>query len=150
MESIRDLMAGDHRQCDECFVAVEQAVAKADWAVADAAFARFRDALDRHLDAEEGILFPAFEARTGMTAGPTQVMRSEHAQMRELVREAGVSLAKRDAEDYSGYAETFLIMTQQHNMKEENILYPMCDQHLSPQADELVLKLKKGIAGSEQ
>ena len=27
-------------------------------------------------------------------------------------------------------AESLLIMMQQHNMKEENVLYPMCDQHL--------------------
>jgi hemerythrin-like domain-containing protein len=72
-------------------------------------------------------------------------MRSEHRQMRELLAAAEVSLAARDADDYSGYAETLLIMAQQHNMKEENILYPMCDQHLSSRAEQLLPALKNGL-----
>ena len=149
MESIRDLMAADHRQCDDCFVAVERSVARAAWSDADAEFERFLDAMLRHFDAEEAILFPAFEARTGMSMGPTQVMRGEHAQMRELLDAAKNALAARDADDYSGNAETLLIMMQQHNMKEENILYPMSDQHLAPQLDVLLPQLKSRIASAD-
>jgi hemerythrin-like domain-containing protein len=150
MDGIRELMAADHRQCDDGFVAVERRVAGAQWLEADAEFAQFRRAMLRHFDAEEAILFPAFEARTGMTMGPTQVMRGEHAQMRELLDAAGAALDARDADDYSGNAETLLIMMQQHNMKEENVLYPMSDQHLASQLDELLEQLKNGIAkGSE-
>ena len=56
----------------------------------------------RHFDAEEAILFPAFEAHTGMSMGPTRVMRNEHDQMRELLDAAKKALDERDAEDYSG------------------------------------------------
>ena len=42
-------------------------------------------------------------------------------------------------------AETLLIMTQQHNMKEENILYPMCDQHLADVSEALIGRLQEGI-----
>ena len=66
-------------------------------------------------------------------------------QMRELLAAAEVSLGARDADDYSGYAETLLIMAQQHNMKEENVLYPMCDQHLAAEADGLVRRLVSAI-----
>lgn len=149
MENIRDLMAADHRQCDNRFVAVERSVARAAWVDAEAEFVRFRDAMLRHFDAEEAILFPAFEAHTGMRMGPTQVMRGEHAQLRELLGAAEAALAARDADDYSGNAETLLIMMQQHNMKEENILYPMGDQHLAPQLDTLLPQLKGRIAGTE-
>jgi iron-sulfur cluster repair protein YtfE (RIC family) len=149
MESIRELMAADHRQCDERFAAVERFVAGAGWDDADAAFERFRGAMLRHFDAEEAILFPAFEARTGMSMGPTQVMRGEHAQMRELLAAAKVALDERDADDYSGYAETLLIMMQQHNMKEENILYPMSDQHLAHQLEALLAQLQGRIAAGE-
>ena len=128
MESILGLMANNHRHCDDCFAAVEQAVAKNDWKGASAAFSRFQEAMCKHLDAEEAILFPAFENQTGMRMGPTQVMRSEHAQMRELLVACETALGQQDAEEYSGCAETLLILAQQHNMKEENILYPMCDQ----------------------
>ena len=146
MESIKDLMASNHRQCDDCFAAVEQAVASSAWGSADTAFYRFRETVLKHLAIEESVLFPAFEERTGMSMGPTQVMRSEHAQMRELIEASSDALVARDAEEYYGYAETLLIMTQQHNMKEEKILYPMCDQHLVSQFDVLVPQLKNGIS----
>ena len=142
METIRELLTDDHRLCDELFAAVEQAVAAGAWEEADAVFAGFNAAMLNHFAIEEDTLFPAFEARTGMTMGPTQVMRNEHRQMRELLAAAEVSLAARDADDYSGYAETLLIMAQQHNMKEENVLYPMCDQHLSNAAEALLPTLK--------
>jgi hemerythrin-like domain-containing protein len=137
MNTIHQLMSHDHRACDELFVAVEQAVSKRDWAAAGLAFARFNDAMLAHFQAEEAILFPAFEARTGMRMGPTQVMRGEHAQMRELLEAAETALGACDAEDYSGETETLLIMMQQHNTKEENVLYPMCDQQLSDQSSTL-------------
>ena len=145
METIRELLTDDHRQCDDLFAVVEQDVAAGDWEKADAAFARFCAAMLNHFDLEEGTLFPEFEAQTGMTMGPTQVMRSEHRQMRELLAAAEVSLAARDADDYSGYAETLLIMAQQHNMKEENILYPMCDQQLAMQLETLLAQLGSAI-----
>lgn len=146
MESIGDLMAADHRQCDGCFVAVERSLARAAWDDAKAEFGQFEEAMHHHFDAEEAILFPAFEARTGMTMGPTQVMRGEHGQMRELLAAAKDALDARDEDDYSGIAETLLIMMQQHNMKEENVLYPMCDQHLAAQLGKLLDELKNGIA----
>jgi DUF438 domain-containing protein len=65
-----------------------------------------------------------------MTSGPTEVMRGEHRQMRDLLAQMRASLANRDSDDFGGNAETLLIMMQQHNMKEENILYPMCDNAL--------------------
>ena len=148
MDNIRDFMAENHRQCDEYFVAVEQDVAKAAWETAGANFSRFREAMQRHLAVEESLLFPAFERSTGMSMGPTQVMRAEHAQMRELIDAAEGALLARDADDYSGYTETLLIMTQQHNMKEENILYPMCDQHLSSQLETLLPQLQSAISAS--
>ena len=146
MENILGLMASNHRHCDDCFAAVEQAVAKGDWKGASAAFSRFQETMCKHLDAEEAILFPAFEKQTGMRMGPTQVMRSEHAQMRELLVACETALGQQDAEEYSGCAETLLILAQQHNMKEESILYPMCDQHLAASVDALAGQLKRAMA----
>jgi iron-sulfur cluster repair protein YtfE (RIC family) len=142
MKSIRDILSDDHRSCDEIFAQVEQGVAAKQWAKASDEFAGFRTAMLNHFAAEETILFPAFEARTGMTMGPTQVMRSEHVQMRQLLDAASEALTAKDADEYSGNAETLLIMMQQHNMKEENILYPMCDQRLGDQADALVEQMQ--------
>jgi len=145
MNSIRDLMTHDHRHCDDLFVAVEGFVGKSDWGQAGKAFDGFRAAMLAHFRSEETSLFPAFEAQTGMTMGPTQVMRSEHEQMRQLIEACHASLVAHDADDYLGYAETLLIMMQQHNLKEENVLYPMCDQHLSSRSTELLALLESGL-----
>lgn len=149
MQSIKEFMAGDHRHCDDLFAEVENAVVRGDWVLASSGFSAFGDAMLRHFGAEETILFPAFEERTGMYMGPTQVMRGEHVQLRELIASAAKALEDRDAEAYSGDAETILIMMQQHNMKEENVLYPMCDQQLAEQAGVLLPGLHEVIRDLE-
>ncbi len=126
-----------HKHCDDLFVAAEDAVERGDWAAAAAAFARFQTQMQAHFAAEEDLLFPAFESATGMRAGPTQMMRHEHEQMRSLLSQLEEACAARDRDAYSGSAETLLMLMQQHNMKEENILYPMCDRALGAQAAAL-------------
>ena len=119
-----------HKHCDELFAATEEACANGDWTTGAAAFTLLHDQLETHFTSEEELLFPAFEAATGMTSGPTEVMRGEHRQMRDLLAQMQGALASRDNDDFAGSAETLLILMQQHNMKEENILYPMCDNVL--------------------
>ena len=145
MTTIRTFMTDDHRRCDEFFAEAEQAIGKKNIEAARASFGHFRTAVLAHFDSEEKTLFPTFEAKTGMTMGPTRVMRGEHAQMRELLAAAGEALAAQDAEDYAGNAETLLILTQQHNMKEENVLYPMCDQHLAGETAGIVKRLSAAL-----
>ena len=66
-----------------------------------------------------------------MTAGPTQVMRMEHQQMRSLVQDLDNALAAQEKDEYLGLSETLMVMMQQHNMKEEMMLYPMMAQNLA-------------------
>ncbi len=149
MYAITEFMVNDHRSCDGLLVAVEHAVANAAWATARTGFAHFSDAMRCHFAAEERVLFPLFEQSTGMYLGPTQVMRAEHAQMLQLLASAASALEAADSDDYAGSAETLLIMMQQHNLKEENVLYPMCDQHLADQLDALLPELQRQIAGQD-
>ena len=135
------ILPDHHRHCDDLFVAAEEAVQRGDWAAAVPAFEHLRDQMQAHFAAEEDLLFPAFEAATGASSGPTRVMRFEHEQMRPLLAQLEAACAARDAEAYAGVAETLLILMQQHNMKEENILYPMCDQALGAEAERLGAKL---------
>ncbi|MFN4325581.1 MAG: hemerythrin domain-containing protein [Azonexus sp.] len=146
MTSIRTFMTDDHRRCDDFFAEAEQAIGRKNLAAAQAAFGHFRTAVLAHFDGEEKTLFPTFEAKTGMTLGPTQVMRLEHQQMRDLLDQAQAAIRAGDLEEYLGQAETLLIMMQQHNMKEENILYPMCDQHLAAELPAILARLETEIA----
>jgi iron-sulfur cluster repair protein YtfE (RIC family) len=140
--TIRDFLAADHRHCDDLFATAEQSANAGDLASAGTAFEQFRAAMLKHFSSEEQTLFPAFEARTGMTSGPTQVMRMEHTQMRGLLDDAAGALKDRNVDDFFGQVETLLIMMQQHNMKEENVLYPMCDQQLADSSAALVERLR--------
>ena len=119
-----------HKHCDEIFADAEDACASGDWATGEKSFALLLNQLETHFTTEEELLFPAFESATGMTSGPTEVMRGEHRQMRDLLAQMKGALASRDGDAFGGAAETLLILMQQHNMKEENILYPMCDNAL--------------------
>ena len=138
MTSISDSMTRNHRECDERFAAAEGAAADGDWERATAEFASFRTAMERHFGVEEDALFPAFERHTGMTAGPTEVMRMEHAEMRDLFERLAAAAVARDADDFLGLAETLNLLMQQHNMKEEQVLYALLDESVGPEAANLL------------
>ena len=83
----------------------------------------FADGLRQHIRWEEDALFPLFEQKTGMTGGPTMVMRHEHEQILQLL-----DTLLENADDSNSRQQLMDILAE-HNAKEENILYPMTDQH---------------------
>jgi DUF438 domain-containing protein len=141
-------MQHHHKFCDDQFAEAEAAVAAREWGRGKTLLDDFRTALETHFQTEEEALFPAFETATGMTGGPTQMMRFEHVQMRSLIEQMVAALQAEDADGFAGAAETLLVLMQQHNMKEENILYPMCDRSLAGQEGTLgaVLRERLGAA----
>lgn len=142
MSSVVELLGEDHRRCDADFAQAEAAAGKGDMARCSALFKTFRGSLLRHFRMEEEVLFPGFEAATGSTAGPTQMMRHEHGMMRELVDRMQAAVDAGRADDYLGAADTLMVLMQQHNMKEEGILYPMCDRMLADQWDALRARMQ--------
>lgn len=147
LETISDYLSSDHRRCDDHFAAAEEFSAKQDWAAATASFEQFQSGLIHHFEMEEQVLFPAFERATGNTHGPTQIMRGEHAQMRELLARMAAAIAAKDADEYAGLSETLLILLQQHNLKEEQMLYPMSEQVFGAKG-EAVLEQMKAISSA--
>ena len=145
MNALTTSLKDHHKHCDDLFVDAEAAVAAKNWENARVRVDLFSSVLETHFRTEEEALFPAFEAATGMAGGPTQVMRYEHAQMRDLLDQMRAAGDKRDDGAFAGAAETLLILMQQHNMKEENILYPMCDQTLRAQSDSLAPLLNQRL-----
>ncbi|HYD95793.1 MAG TPA: hemerythrin domain-containing protein [Noviherbaspirillum sp.] len=138
MQTIAGYLGSDHKRCDDIFAAAETSVSSNDWDDAAKQLAAFAEALEHHLSMEEQVLFPEFESATGMVDGPTRVMRMEHQQLRSILEVLKDTLAKRDADGFFGYAETFNTMIQQHNMKEESILYVMTDNVLAGRRDEVI------------
>jgi hemerythrin-like domain-containing protein len=142
MNTILDFLGSDHRACDDLFASAESAIAQKNWDGARTLFNQFQAAMSHHLTMEETVLFPAFEARTGNTVGPTQVMRMEHEQMRGLMQDMAGAVAAGDRNAYLGLSETLNMLMQQHNLKEENMLYPMSDQVLSGNRDDLIRSMQ--------
>lgn len=138
MKTISEYLGADHKRCDELFATAEHNVDQGNWPQAKTAFQGFSEAQVRHLAMEETILFPAFEKATGNTHGPTSVMRAEHKQMLGLLDQMNSAMDEMNADKFFGYAETLNIMMQQHNMKEESMLYPMTDRALSAKCHEIV------------
>ncbi len=146
MACITDTMSGHHRQCDGAFRLAEEALARADWAAVEREAGWFLRELERHIDIEEDVLFPAFEQSTGMIRGPTGVMRMEHARMREAFAQMRAAIMVTDAAKYRDASAGLFALLQQHNLKEEGILYPMLDRSLGDEARRLSDKVAALIA----
>ena len=141
-DSLVDLFADDHTRCDELWAAVEAA------AEDDAAFLAAVEAFDaatrRHLQMEEDVLFPVFEDATGMKGfGPPTIMRQEHEQMRGLLDAVLDAARAGDVDGALDQGDTLLMITQQHNVKEEQVLYPMAEDVLGARWPELREKLER-------
>ena len=142
MQLISDYMNRDHRHCDAAFALAGDKATAADWVGLARDGAAFLRKIERHIEVEEDLLFPACEQTTGMTTGPTETMRMEHEQMRGMFAQMRAAIAAKDAKQYLGVAETLLALLQQHNMKEESMMYPMLDQALGEDARALLPQLQ--------
>jgi hemerythrin-like domain-containing protein len=99
----------------------------------------FKTFVDKcHHGKEEGLLFPALEGvGVSREGGPIGVMLKEHRQGRDLVAKMNVALAQysegnREAvSDLIQYARAYIALLTQHIEKENKVLFPMADRHLS-------------------
>ena len=147
--SISHLMIPDHRKCDELYAELEEVVVAKDWPQAEKLMIKFTDSMQKHLDAEEDLIFPEFEKKTGQTQGPTYVMKMEHQQMKDIMERLTKILTEDGSEnaydEVVGLMETLMILMQQHNMKEEQMLYIMADQVLAESLETIVPELSKKL-----
>ncbi|WP_324172351.1 hemerythrin domain-containing protein [Sulfurimonas sp.] len=145
MSTIKEYLTTDHTKCDELFAAMEDSANKS-IKDAKAAYEAFTASSERHFQMEERVMFLEFETKTGMTQGPTAMMRHEHEQMRTLIAQMGEAIVDENKDRFFGLSETLMILMQQHNMKEEQMLYTMAQQHLSADSDRIVDMMESMIA----
>ena len=142
---ISSYMRSEHRECDELFAAAEKSVIDGNFENAEKQFLLFADNTLRHFKKEEETLFPTFEKISGSTEGPTMVMRHEHEQVRGLIGKMAGAVESKDTDAYLSMAESMIILLQQHNMKEEQMLYAMCDRVIPQERKESTLESMKNI-----
>ena len=142
MNTISSFLTSDHRACDNEFANLENTVASENWEESKTQFDKFSADLLHHFDMEEKVMFPVFEEVTGMTQGPTMVMRMEHSQMRNILDDLKADIEKRDKNHFFGVSESLMMLMQQHNMKEEQMLYAMADVHLASLVPQVIENMK--------
>ena len=145
MADIKTFLTEDHRACDEYFSEMENSANEGTLSDGAEVYKKFADATEHYFQMEERVMFPAFEQKTGMTQGPTEMMRMEHQQLRSLIKQLGEAIENDDRTKFFGLTETMMIMLQQHNMKEEQMLYTMAQQHLSADADQIIAMMESMI-----
>jgi hemerythrin-like domain-containing protein len=141
-DSIATFMTDDHQRCDHLLAACEQAVSGGDWNRLVEQATDFSKALIGHFDMEEQVLFPELVAVSPWASGPTGMMTMEHGQMRALVESSTRRSAQQDADACLGILETLHLVIQQHNSKEEGILYPMAEENLGDQTPDILNRLQ--------
>jgi len=144
-----DILKREHRaiesvldSLDRAAMAVEQGKPVSPLIFADG-LDFIRNFADRcHHGKEEGRLFPLFaEHGLPVEGGPVGVMLAEHEQGRAYVREAASRLEQwRNGDPASGSpmanaVRSYTELLRQHIFKEDNILYPMGDNMMSPDDD---------------
>ena len=142
MNTISSFLTSDHRACDNEFANLENAIASQDWEESKTQLEKFSADLLHHFDMEEKVMFPVFEEVTGMTQGPTMVMRMEHSQMRNILDDLKADIEKKDKNHFFGVSESLMMLMQQHNMKEEQMLYAMADMHLGSSVSKVIEDMK--------
>jgi hemerythrin-like domain-containing protein len=142
MQGILNYMTKEHEKCDEHFATAEQQVSKGNWQDANTTFSDFKSAIERHFLMEEQVLFRYVERTMGNSGGPIAVMRMEHSQMRGLLQSMAEMLEHKDQDGFLGDAETLLILMQQHNMKEEQIVYPMAERLLADGQEQVIAEME--------
>ena len=137
MAELAESLSQHHRYCDRFFETALDAAGRSDWGTFTSKIAALKDALEQHIAFEEQELFPAFEEVSGMHAGPTEVMRMEHIEMRDLLDALGAAQPRIDPEGCRAELEHLRALLQEHNVKEEAVLYPACDQLLGARGELL-------------
>jgi regulator of cell morphogenesis and NO signaling len=141
-ETFAGFYAGDHDRLDDVFKQYRALKMTDAQAQAHARFQEFKIGLERHIGWEEGLLFPLFEAKTGMhNVGPTIVMRREHQQIRSCLNGIHATLAAGELPP-AQQDNDLLAILESHNLKEESILYPMIDrQSTAAEREQVFLRM---------
>ena len=136
--SISELLQSEHRWVAERLEHFGQGLDKGQ--VSADPFHEAGAVLHRHIYLEEDILFPQVEVRGLM--GPAEVLAQEHGEICGYLNGIG-DLVKAGAPAGRVQAAFTALrsLLDEHNLKEEQVLYPAADRLLEP--DELAQMLQK-------
>jgi regulator of cell morphogenesis and NO signaling len=144
LRGVNEALAWDHDRLEGIEAAAFDARQAGEYEKARDLYASFVTGLRRHIAFEEALLFPTFEKRLGFPshAGPTAVMRFEHEQIVALLTRLAIEIAVPGSAAERTRAQLQDVLGE-HNLKEEQIVYPNTDDALGPdEADALVASIQ--------
>jgi iron-sulfur cluster repair protein YtfE (RIC family) len=145
-DCVSKLLGVDHSRLDAALADAKRLLVVGEMGAARERFGVFREGLERHIEAEEQVLFPVFEDLTGTAhGGPIAAMRAEHTELRKLMAEVAGILETGAAEGLTTPLAALTARIYAHNGKEERIVYPTTDR-LAREAgklDELVSRIRR-------
>jgi iron-sulfur cluster repair protein YtfE (RIC family) len=130
--TVTSYLSWDRARLDRALEHAQHSVQANRPAEARCALDEYAHGLDRRLRLEEDLVFPVFEARSGMTGGPTAVMREEHRAIRVALAMMRDGLDRDDGAGFGAGLRFLQTILPDHHAKEEHILYPATDRLLTP------------------
>ncbi len=142
--SVKELLQNDHRRLSAVFSDVARLLAVGSFREGARRFAEGACGLDWHINAEERVLFPTFEALTGEANGPTAVLRAEHLDIRRLMESVRTVLGLTDAHGAGEALRRLVATVSAHSGGEVRVLYSMADHAVGGERDrdDLVRRLQ--------
>ncbi len=137
--SIGEYLEADHKRLDAMLGEVEWHASRWSWAKARERFAELHCGLERHLEMEESVIFPAYESITGVGTGPTEVMRQEHRLIQSAMARLRGELEKGDPARVQNAVSDFEKAVRVHGRNEEHIVYPAIDRALRSEGEVTAL-----------
>ena len=117
-----------------------------DWEQAAIHFDEFRRACEEHMVVEEREMFPALDASLGERSG-TAGLLADHKRFRQMTAYIAACIDLHDAEAAAFALHRFGEQFEAHDMREEWVLFPMCERLLPP---EKIARLREALAEVEE
>jgi hemerythrin superfamily protein len=126
-DTVSEFFEHDHRRLDQSFASYRE-LKDSNLSEAKDHFMTFYEELMTHIEWEEEVMFPVFEAKMG--EGLTGTMRREHEQIEDVLESIKQELEQGNPPE-NCIDEKLLKFLEPHNDAEETVVYPAIDRHLS-------------------
>lgn len=150
-----------HEKLNEMFLCHQEKLLSLDVNSAIGILRLYETKLLNHMQEEEQLLLPIYEARTErIPGGPVELFLGEHKKMRGFIREFREALSRMRAEEGHRLRRSIIALmdrqfmykhlVEHHDLREKNILYPWLDQITTGQERFSLLKQCRGLEETDK
>lgn len=130
MGFVTRFMNADHKYIDQLW---SEFLSEKDDAIRVAElFDKFNTHIQKHISLEDNVLFPRFDAFTGLSneEGPTCIARRDHTSILKLMKKVQDACERHDIKEVQNTGEHLGRVLAAHRQRENNIQYPVLDRFM--------------------